>query len=420
MALVIFFICYLLFVLFNQWRSFIAVCGACALVLLQIVTLETAVTELVYWNVIGLFFGTLILAELFMQSRMPAVIAEWFVDQTSSARGALITICLLSSLLSAFVENVAVVLIVAPIALTLCQKLHISPVKPLIFLAMFSNVQGTATLIGDPPSMILGGYMKMTFNDFFFYHGRPSIFFIIQIGALAATVLVFYLLKEFKQKTKLIRIEKTLSYVPSGLLIVFVCILATASYIDPDFKWFAGTVAMLLAIIGLIWYTFGPHWTPLTTLIRELDWDTTFFLTGLFVVVGALEKTGWITSLAEWMSPILEQNLLAAFILVIGFSVLFSAFIDNVPYLLTMIPVIQGASSGSESTLVLLIFALLIGACLGGNITPIGASANIVAVGILKKEGHEISFGHYVKYGLAFTAVAVFASSAALWFLFSQ
>lgn len=417
MALAIFVSCYLFFILLPRWKSAVALGGAGLLIAFQVVGFQQAVCELVYWNVVALFLGTLVLAELFMQSRMPAVIAEWFVDRTSSARGAIITICLLSSFLSAFVENVAVVLICAPIALSLCEKLGISPVKPLIFLAMFSNVQGTATLIGDPPSMILGGYMKMTFNDFFFYHGKPSIFFIIQAGAAAATCLVAYLLKEYTQSIQLLKQEKPRSLVPTILMIVFIFILAAASFIDPDFKWFAGTTALCMAGIGLIWYVLGPRWTSAATLLRALDWDTTLFLTGLFVIVGSLEASGWIVTFSQFLVSILNQNLFLTFCLIIGFSVLFSAFIDNVPYLLTMIPVVQNVSDTMGAPLVLLVFALLIGSCLGGNITPIGASANIVAVGILKNHGYQVSFYDYSKLGLAFTFVATLFSSAVLWWI---
>jgi Na+/H+ antiporter NhaD/arsenite permease-like protein len=130
-----------------------------------------------------------------MQSRMPAVIAEWLVDRTRTARSAMLALCVLSGVLSMFVENVAVVLLVAPVALTLAEKLKVSPVRLLVLIALCSNLQGTATLVGDPPSMILAGYLKLTFNDFFVYMGKPGIFFAVQAGALAAGAVTVFLLR---------------------------------------------------------------------------------------------------------------------------------------------------------------------------------------------------------------------------------
>ncbi|GAB4227032.1 MAG: SLC13 family permease [Chlamydiales bacterium] len=419
LTLITFITCYALFAIFGSWRAVIAVTGALLLLFSGVVNLHQAVTELIYWNVVALFLGTVILAEIFMQSRMPAVIAEWFVDKAPTARSAIIIVCLLSSFLSAFVENVAVVLIVAPITITLCNKVGISPVRPIIFLAMFSNVQGTATLIGDPPSMILGGYMKMGFNDFFFYQGKLSIFFIVQVGAIAATFFVAWILRDIKSPISLIPVETPRSYIPSLTLIFFVIGLAFGSKFDPDFKWFAGTYALFLAVVLSIWYELKARWTTFSILLRQLDWDTTFFLTGLFILVGALKKAGWIDMLSFHLAQILDHDLAITFIAIIVISIVISAFVDNVPYLLTMIPVVQNIADTQGHPITLLVFALLVGSCLGGNITPIGATANIVAVGILQKEGHPISFGRFVKYGLPFTLIAVTASGLTLWFIWS-
>jgi len=418
-TLIIFIGCYLLFVLLPRWRSVVALSGVAVLILLQEVSVNEVMYTHIHWNVIALFFGTLILAELFMKSHMPAVIAEWVVDHTVSARSAILAICILSSFLSVFVENVAVVLLLAPVTLKLCHKLEISPFKPMIFLAMFSNIQGTATLIGDPPSMILAGYLKMNFLDFFIYEEKIGIFFFVQAGALAASLLLLILLKEFRQPIQLLKIEKARSLIPSYLLIALVAILCSASHFDPGFHWFAGTVAMTLASVGILWYQLFPRWTTVKELITSLDWDTTFFLIGMFALVGTLIQAGWIDALSEWISHHLPESLLGTYMMIILFSVAVSAVVDNVPFLLTMIPVVQNVSDQIGAPLPLLMFALLIGSCLGGNITPIGAMANIVAVGILRKDGMEVSFSSYTKYGGMVTAAAVGASSVLLWFVWT-
>lgn len=418
-SLAVFLICYLLFFIFSHWRSYIALAGVVVLLGAGVLSFHEMVFELINWNVVSLFFGTLILAELFMQSRMPAVLAEWCVDKTTTVRGALIAVCALSSLLSMFVENVAVVLLVAPIVLSLCEKLKVNPIQPMILMAMFSNLQGTATLIGDPPSMILGGYMKLNFNDFFFYQGRPGIFFVVQAGFIAALLVAFYLLRGYKQPISLLSVEKPKSLIPSFLLILFVVLLAFSTYFDPDFKWFAGSLALLLAALGLVWHHYGPRWSDLKTLVTELDWDTTLFLAALFVIVGALERGGWIDALSHWLETHLSSNIFVTYVMIIFLSTAISAFVDNVPFLLTMLPVAKNLANSFGSAEPLFMFALLVGACLGGNISPLGASANIVTLGILKKQGHVVSWPEFIKTGLAFTIAAVSAGGSLLWYLWA-
>ncbi|MEI6149944.1 MAG: SLC13 family permease, partial [bacterium] len=313
MPIVIFVLCYVLFVALPKWRSLAACGGGLALVLTGSLPWHAALTQTIQWNVIALFFGTLILAELFLMSRMPAVIAERLVDRTHTMRGAMLVVCALSGFISMFVENVAVVLLVAPIALSLADKLKVSPVRLLILIAMASNLQGTATLIGDPPSMILAGYLKLTFNDFFVYHGKPGIFFAVQIGGLAALAVSAFLLRAHRERIETVRIEKVRSWTPTGLLLILIIGLSLTSVFDPDFKWLAGTLTMILAIAGLLWFKLSARWGSTGHLIRTLDWDTTFFLIGVFVVVGGLSESGWLDKLAGVISGLVGGNLLLSF-----------------------------------------------------------------------------------------------------------
>lgn len=414
---VIFILCYALFVILPKWRSAIACGGGVLLVLSGSLGLREALFDKIQWNVIFLFFGTLVLAELFMQSRMPAVMAEFLVSKTRTMRGALIAVCALSGFLSMFVENVAVVLLVAPVALSLADKLKISPVRLLIAIAVSANLQGTATLIGDPPSMILAGYMKMSFNDFFVYRGRPGIFFAVQVGAIASLAVLAWLFRAHREETGTIRQETIRSWVPTGLMVALILGLAMTSVFDPDFKWLAGTFTMVLALGGLAWYRAGPRWSSVRHLIRTLDWDTTFFLMGVFVIVGGLSDSGWLDKVAGWISAHVGGSVLSAFVSIVLVSVLVSAFVDNVPFLLAMIPVAQKVADNLGASVPLLMFGLLIGACLGGNITPIGASANVVAMGMLKKRGHLVSFREFMAVGVPFTIVAVIAACAFTWWV---
>mgnify|MGYP005841693921 CR=1 FL=1 len=365
----------------------------------------------------GLFFGTLVLAEMFMHSRVPAVIAEWLVDRMSTGRAAIIILCILSGIISAFVENVAVVLLIAPVAFSVAEKLKTNPVPVLIGIAVSSNLQGTATMIGDPPSMILAGYMRMGFLDFFIYQGRPGIFFAVEIGAIASLFVLFFIFRKEKQQITVLNVENIRSLFPSILLIGLILALSIATLFDSEFRWFAGTITMVLALMGTIWFRFIAKWGSLKKMFRELDWDTTFFLIGVFVLVGGLSDSGWLDTTADFLSGILGSNVLFAFILIVLIAVLLSAFVDNVPFLLAMIPVIQKLGHQMQGAVIVLMFGLLIGSCLGGNITPIGASANVVTIGLLKKRGHMVTFGQFMRIGIPFTVAAVIAACIFVWLI---
>ncbi len=418
LALALFAGAYALFVLFPRRRSVVAVAAAALAVATGAAPWRAALVEYISWNVLLLFFGTLVLAELFMQSRMPAVLAEWMLVRARTGTGAMLAICALASAMSIVLENVAVVLLVAPVALSLCRKLGVSPVRLLILIAICSNLQGTATLIGDPPSMILAGSMKLSFNDFFIHRGRPSIFFVVQAGAVASFAIAAFLLRRHRAPMDVVAVERPRSLVPTVLLAMLVLGLTTTHRFDPDFRWMAGALAMGLGLVGVLWYRRVPHWGRVGDLVRTLDWDTTFFLAGVFVLVGCLGRSGWLERLAEAMAGWAGGSLGRAFLLILGLSVAVSGFVDNVPFLAAMIPVtrsIAGHVGAAEPAL--LLFGLLVGSCLGGNITPIGASANVVAIGLLRREGYPVGFGEFVRVGLPFTLAAVAAGGAVLWWI---
>jgi Na+/H+ antiporter NhaD/arsenite permease-like protein len=171
----VFITAYVGFIFFTKRRTLIAISGALLLMLLGAISWQAAFSA-INWNIMGIFVGMLIVADIFMDSRVPARFAEIIVDKAPNTAWAILFLCMLTGFISAFVENVATVLIVAPVALSLAKKLKFNPVNMMIAIAISSNLQGTATLIGDPPSMLLGGFAKMSFDDFFFYQGRPSIF----------------------------------------------------------------------------------------------------------------------------------------------------------------------------------------------------------------------------------------------------
>ncbi len=414
-SLVIFILAYALFITFYKWRPHVAIAGSLILIAAGVIGLRD-VLFLINWNVIGIFWGTLVVAELFMYSRAPAFLAEKLINKCKTAGMAFLIICILSSALSAFVENVATVLIIAPIGFAIASKMKISPVSMMIGIAISSNLQGTATLIGDPPSMILGGYTKMTFNDFFFYQGKPSIFFAVELGALVSFIVLYLFFKRYREPVASAKVEKVKTWTPTWILIILIVALALSSFFDPGFGFLAGILCMVAAIISISWYAFFEK-GRVVPLMKELDWRTTFFLCGIFIMVGALSMQGWLVKAADFIASVSGGNLLLTYILIIGASVALSAFIDNVPYLVAMIPVAQTLSTHLGVPASLLLFGLLIGASLGGNITPIGAAANIVGVGMCGKKGYPVAFMEFVKIGLPFTLSAVIPAAVFVWFI---
>jgi Na+/H+ antiporter NhaD/arsenite permease-like protein len=414
-SITLFLLAYLLFIAFPAKRTWVAITAAVLIVLTKVISPQEAFLA-INWNVMGIFVGTLVIADSFMESRVPAYIAEHIVNHSKNTAWAILSICILSGFISAFVENVATVLIIAPIALSLSRKLKINPTNMLIAIAISSNLQGTATLIGDPPSMLLGGFAKMNFMDFFFYKGKLSIFFAVQIGALVSFVVLYFIFKRHTEKPEVVREEKVLSWVPTIILVALIVALAMSSFFDVGFSSLAGKLCMGFAFFSLFW----ERWTnqkPIRKSIRSLDWDTTFFLMGIFVIVGSITSTGWIEKIAGSLSGAVGTNIFAGYTLLVFLAVFLSAFIDNVPFLVAMLPVAISLSDKLHVSPSLFLFGLLIGASLGGNITPIGASANIVACGLLKKEGHPVKFGHFVKIGLPFTLAAVTAAYLFVWFV---
>jgi Na+/H+ antiporter NhaD/arsenite permease-like protein len=415
-AAVVFALTYAGIVGFTRRKTEIICVGIAAGVILGYIDAPDILND-ISWNVMGIFAGTLLLSEFFVLSRAPDAIAAYLVRRARTTGMAFLAVCAFASALSIIIENVAVVLIVAPIMLGLARRINVSPIPGIIAIAICSNLQGAATLIGDPPSMILANYMHMNFNDFFLYHGRPGMFFAVQLGAIGSMLFLFLHFRRYKAPVEFAGRIEVRSFTPTVLAVVMVAALTLSSFVDPDFKWFGGTVCMTLGILAaLLSFRFAKV-AERRLAVLQYDWATTVFLAGVFVMVGMLERTGVIEAFAGFLSRHLGREPFVVFSVVVWASVAFSAFIDNVPYLTMMIPVVQIVSDTLAIPVELLVFGLLIGASLGGNITPVGASANIVGVGILRKQGHHVTLWDFMKIGLPFTVTATLLGSLFIYFV---
>ncbi|MDR2767983.1 MAG: citrate transporter [Treponema sp.] len=420
---------YTLIVIFPDRKSWSAVGAAVLMIIIRaaggesafftdcVLLVQEACVKLINWNVLMIFVGSLVIAELFIYSRVPAVIADTLVEKSPNMGIAMVLILVMTGIISAFVENVATVLVMAPIALALCGKLRINPMYFMVGLAVMANLEGTATLVGDPPSMIFADYAKYGFNDFFVYHGRLSIFFAVQVGMICGALFFYWIFAKDGGKKVAIEKETILSMVPTWILILMITGLAAASFIYGGISLASGLLVMILGAAGLIWYRFirKVSASGVWSLVKGLDWDTVFFLAGIFVVVGAVSSVGLLDDFATFLSRLVGTNVFLGFFLIVAVSTLISGFVDNVPYIIVMLPVAASLAGSLHLNKELYMFALLVGSCMGGNLTPFGASANVVSVGILRKRDVRLNFFQWLKIGLPFTLLTTTASAVFIW-----
>lgn len=409
----IFVIVYVLVVIFHRHKSIIAWGGVLCLVILGILT-PFKLLQHINWNILGIFWGSLVIAELFIHSKIPAFIAEAIIDKSKNLVWAIIWLSAFSGIISAFVENVATVMIVAPIAFEVSRKLKTSPVPFILGICLSSNLQGTATLVGDPPSMILASATRMTFNDFFFFHGKPSLFFVVEFAAIVSLIVIYLLYRTRKEKIKVIQMERIVSLVPGFLLIILILGLAVGSFMKTFMSYLGGLICVIIGVAGIIWSLFTKKIKTFHVL-KDTDWETFLFLAAIFALIGSLTETKTTMMLATLIGNVTSGNLFTTYILLVFLSVFISAFVDNVPYFAAMVGVVTSLAANFDFPLYLLLFGTIIGTTVGGNITPIGAAANIVGVGLLKKNGHVVNFLDFIKVGLPFTLAAVSAAIIFIW-----
>ena len=416
-ALILFTITYVLMLTFSKYRTYIALGSALIFVISGMLPLDK-VLGAIDFNVLLMIAGSMGLVQLFIDSKMPDRLAEMIINKVKNVQMAAVALTLFAGIISAFVDNVATVLMVAPIAIQICKKLNTNPVPFIIGIAVSSNLQGAATLVGDTTSIMLGSEAGMSFLDFFWYQGKPSIFFAVELGAIASAFIIAFVFRKEKQliprqKSK----TKVNDYVPTALLLEMLALLIGASFIENKPAITNGLICSALLVIGLI-YNAVRFKTKESVLgaIKAIDFQTLGLLLGLFLMIGGITEQGVIDEAAKLLAEMGKDNEFLLFTIIVWASVLISAFIDNIPYVATMLPIITGL--GINPTL--LYFGLLSGATLGGNCTPIGASANITGTAILRKAGYEVKNKDFFKIGIPFTLAAVISAYIYLWLVYGS
>ena len=418
-ALILFAATYVLMLAFSKYRPYIALGSAAIFIITGMLHLNEIIPN-IDLNVLLMIAGTMGLVALFIESRMPELLADLVMEKVPNVQWAAVALALFAGVISAFVDNVATVLMVAPVALEICRKLKTNPVPFIIGIAVSSNLQGAATLVGDTTAIMLGSALDMSFTDFFWYQAKPSMFFAVELGAVLSALILYWIFRKEKG-----RIEKNgqrtrvKDYVPTVLLGGAILLLILASFLPEKPAITNGLICCGLLVAGLIYnYVRKKNFSAIVEPLKSIDFETIGLLLGLFLMIGGISAQGVIKAAADLLAKLGGGNVFLLYTVVVWASVLISAFIDNIPYVATMIPVIASlaATLGVDPTP--LYFGLLSGATLGGNCTPIGASANITGIGILRKAGYEVRNGDFFKIGIPFTMAAIIPAYIYIWMLY--
>ena len=446
-ALVIFAITYILMLAFQKIRPYITVTSAIIFIVLGIIasvnsnlfgegffaigdsTFTYGITDAlseIDWNVIMMIAGTMGTVYLFIESKMPQLMSDILISKMPNVKWTVVALSLFAGIVSAFVDNVATVLMIAPVALAFCKKINISPVPSIICIAVSSNLQGAATLVGDTTSILLAKAANLDFSDFFVHDGHVGMFWVVQAGAVVSALIILFMFRKEKDKIEFNSRTVVEDKFPTILLVGTVLALIAVSFIPykdnaaegqfykPDIT--NGIICIAFFLVGLIREIFiKKNKDVLKASIKEIDWFTIVLLSGLFVVIGGIKNAGVIDIIGSAIASIGAGSPFLIFTIIVWMSVILSAFIDNIPYTATMLSIVPVIANEIGMNPILLYYGLLCGATLGGNLTPIGASANIAGIGILRKEGYEVKSTTFMKYGVPFTMAAVITGYILLW-----
>ena len=417
-ALILFAVTYILMLLLPKQRPIVALASAALFVLSGMLSPGGALAA-VDFNVLLMIAGTMGTVALVIDSKMPFLLSDLIVERVPNVKWAIVILSLFAGVVSAFIDNVATVLMIAPIAMAMAKRLELNPVNMIIAISVSSNLQGAATLVGDTTSILLGGYAGMSFNDFFWYRGKPGIFFAVELGALVACLILLVLFRKETAPVEVGERTKVSDYVPSILLLATVLLLIVASLFPNRPAMTNGLICTGIMVLGVIYNALRTRsWKGLVSPLREIDFETVFLLLGLFIVVGGITEMGVVDAIADLFTRLGGGNVFVIYTIITWASVGFSAFIDNIPYVATMLPVVQSIAVELGVDPTVLYFGLLTGATLGGNLTPVGASANITGIGILRKEGWEVKNSDFLRIGVPFTLGAVIPAYIYLWIFY--
>ncbi|MFH1837259.1 MAG: ArsB/NhaD family transporter [Candidatus Omnitrophota bacterium] len=425
-SIIIFVIAYVLIASEKMNKTVVAIMGGTAVLFLKLVTFEQAINEIDF-NVIFLLIGMMSCVYILSKTGFFEYIA---VSVAKAAKGEpriiMIFLLIVTAVLSAFLDNVTTIIMIVPITILIMQLLEVSPIPFVIMEAIASNIGGTATLIGDPPNILIGSQANLSFNDFIIHLG-PIVLLVFTVFILSS---LFWFRNSFKvdEKTK----ERVTKAIPKLAIVDKKNMKRSLGVLGLMFLGFfsheiIGVQPGIIALAGGMLMLLVCRCESEETLMR-VEWSVIFFFIGMFMMIAALDINGVIASLGERILHMAGNNLFLVCIIVLWSSAVFSAVLDNIPFVIVMIPLIRhfvvyfSQNSGIVGSHAIhmqvaqpLWWALALGACLGGNGTLIGASANIVMSRISEKNGYHISFMNFFKYGSVFTLQAMVLCTLYIW-----
>jgi Na+/H+ antiporter NhaD/arsenite permease-like protein len=416
LVVAVFVIVYALIATERVHRVIAALVGAGVMLVLQVVDSEAAFHAAdtgIDWEVIFLLLGMMLIVAVLRRTGLFEYLAIWSAKR---ARGRpyriLVILCLVTAAASALLDNVTTVLLVAPVTVLIAERLGTSPVPYLIAEVLASNIGGTGTLVGDPPNIIIGSRAGLSYVEFLVNLGPIVLIVLVLFLVLARAMFRSDLTAHPDRVSEVMELDEREAIEDPGLLIRSGAVLGVVTvgfllhsvlHYDPSIIALLGA-GLLVALSGL---DFGE-------LVRDVEWPTLVFFAGLFIMVGALVEVGVIEDIAQTAADATEGRPLLATMAILVVSAVLSGVVDNIPYVAAIVPVVAGLSTSLGSGDVLW-WALALGAGLGGNATAVGASANVVVLGIADKAGHPIRFMDFLKYGALVTAVSIAVSGIYLW-----
>ena len=413
LAGVIFILMYAFIVSEKIHRTIIAMIGAILMIFLGVIEQETAIHHIDF-NTLGLLIGMMIIVGITGQTGLFNYVAVWAAKKAeASPMKILIYLSLLTAVFSAFLDNVTTVLLMVPVTLSITEKLKIDPIPFLITQIIASNVGGTATLIGDPPNIMIGSAVKeLTFIAFIDNLAFISVVNLVIVLAILAMLYKKCLKTQDELKQDLMKMDekaelKDITMLKKCLAVLTLTILGFFSHQALHLESSAVALAggFLLLLIASRDHMFTEK------MLDKVEWATIFFFVGLFIAVGGLIETGIISRIAEIALEITGGDLTYTSLLILWLSAIVSAFLDNIPFVATMIPMIQDMGAAGISDLEPLWWSLALGACLGGNGTIVGASANLIVAGLAAERGYRLMFLQYMKVGFPIMILTIIIST---------
>lgn len=416
LACSIFLIAYVFIIFEKLDRTLVAFIGASLMILTGIISQEHAFGHIDY-NTIGLLIGMMIIVMVVKRTGLFEYMA---IRAVKIAKGdpkiLLIFLSIVTGILSAVLDNVTTILLIVPITFDIAKDLRISPVPFIITEIFASNVGGTATMVGDPPNIMIGSSVGLKFTDFIKIDATIAIPLLFLTTFIFALIYKNMLTTTEEAKEKVLRMDEKSAIKDKNLLIKSIVVLALTFIgfiLHGVLHYESATIAITGAVVLLSISKLNPE-----KILHEVEWSTIIFFSGLFMLVGGLQEAGAIKLLAEWVLNITHGNLLLTTMAILWVSAIASAFVDNIPFVATMIPMIKDMGELSGINLTPLWWALSLGACFGGNGTIIGSSANVLAISMAGERGHKITFKKYFKVAFPMTILTVAIATIYLYIVF--